>query len=196
MTIGAKIKFYRKTRNLTQAALASLTGIHLVSIAKYETDKMHPQPTQIAKISEALNVSATALGGVTTDILRMDTRGDLMGLLMLLYEASIIQVKGTRNPDGSIQKDTLQLKFAPMMSTFFDMCSLEHAHSLPDLLIHIKDSDVLDDFLLWDQVSYTKTKAVLSAQTLNDAFAVEQAAQQKDTVELTLHAIETPLDCT
>jgi transcriptional regulator with XRE-family HTH domain len=47
MTIGEKIRTIRATRNMTQAKLAELTGIHPVSIRKYETNKMQPQLPQI-----------------------------------------------------------------------------------------------------------------------------------------------------
>ena len=40
MTIGEKIKYCRKQIGITQDKLAELTGIHPVSIRKYETNKM------------------------------------------------------------------------------------------------------------------------------------------------------------
>ena len=36
MTIGEKIKYFRKRIGITQAKLAELSGIHPVSIRKYE----------------------------------------------------------------------------------------------------------------------------------------------------------------
>ncbi len=49
MTIGEKIKYCRKQIGITQDKLAELTGIHPVSIRKYETNKMQPQPPQLEK---------------------------------------------------------------------------------------------------------------------------------------------------
>lgn len=46
MTIGEKIKYLRKQKSVTHTELVQLTGIHQVSIAKYEKDKMIPQPEQ------------------------------------------------------------------------------------------------------------------------------------------------------
>ena len=54
MTIGEKIKYCRKQIGITQDKLAELTGIHPVSIRKYETNKMQPQPPQLEKIAAAL----------------------------------------------------------------------------------------------------------------------------------------------
>lgn len=42
MNIGERIKFCRKHRGMTQDRLAEETGIHPVSIRKYETGKMVP----------------------------------------------------------------------------------------------------------------------------------------------------------
>ena len=55
MTIGEKIKAYRKSQNMTAAELAEKSGIHPVSIRKYETGAMIPKPEQIKKIADALN---------------------------------------------------------------------------------------------------------------------------------------------
>ena len=56
MTIGEKIKYCRKQIGITQDKLAELTGIHPVSIRKYETNKMRPQPPQLEKIAAALEL--------------------------------------------------------------------------------------------------------------------------------------------
>lgn len=49
MTIGEKIRYCREQIGITQGKLAELTGIHPVSIRKYETNKMQPQPPQLEK---------------------------------------------------------------------------------------------------------------------------------------------------
>ena len=76
MTIGEKIKYCRKQIGITQDKLAELTGIHPVSIRKYETNKMQPQPPQLEKIAAALGVSYNALNGSDTAGLRLETVGD------------------------------------------------------------------------------------------------------------------------
>ena len=60
MTIGEKIKYFRTRIGITQAKLAELSGIHPVSIRKYETNKMVPQSPQIDRIAEALGISQSA----------------------------------------------------------------------------------------------------------------------------------------
>ena len=46
---------------MTQSQLAERTGIHPVSIRKYETNKTIPQPEQIRRIADVLCVSYTAI---------------------------------------------------------------------------------------------------------------------------------------
>ena len=60
-SIGEKIRFYRKKRGLTQKALAEKSGLHIVSIKKYETNRMQPQLPQIKKLAVALEVELTCL---------------------------------------------------------------------------------------------------------------------------------------
>ncbi|MFT9077900.1 helix-turn-helix domain-containing protein, partial [Ethanoligenens sp.] len=84
MTIGEKIRYFREQRGITQGRLAEVTGIHPVSIRKYETNKMQPQPPQIERIAAALCVSSNALTGLDNAGLRLETIGDLMGIIIIL----------------------------------------------------------------------------------------------------------------
>ena len=90
MTIGEKIRYFRTRIGITQGKLAELSGIHPVSIRKYETNKMTPQPPQIEKIAESLGVSSFALTGIENNI-RLETIGDFMGLLIMLCKTHIVK---------------------------------------------------------------------------------------------------------
>lgn len=192
MTLGEKIRYFRTKQGITQGQLAELSGVHPVSIRKYETSKVQPQPTQIEKIAAALNVSFTALHGVSNTYLRLETVGDLMGLLMVMYDSGIIQVKGKRNPDGSVSKDNCEIKFNPILPKFFDLFSNNNSNNLEDIIIGIKDSDILSDFLSWDKISYTYTKAVLSANE-SDVPMLEELLTHKNAIELELQSSVKPL---
>lgn len=72
MDIGERIKFCRKHRGMTQDRLAEETGIHPVSIRKYETGKMVPKPEQIERIAKALNVTYSAISGDYDVVFRSD----------------------------------------------------------------------------------------------------------------------------
>lgn len=56
MTLGEKIKFHRTRRGFTQKQLGEMTGIHEVSIRKYELDKNVPKYEHLVEISDALAV--------------------------------------------------------------------------------------------------------------------------------------------
>ena len=56
MTLGEKIKFHRTRRGITQMRLGEMTGIHEVSIRKYELDKNVPKHEHLVAISDALAV--------------------------------------------------------------------------------------------------------------------------------------------
>ena len=109
MTIGEKIRYFRKQLGITQDRLAEMTGIHPVSIRKYETNKMQPQPAQLERVAAALGVSYNAINGVDRAGLRLKTVGDLMGILIVLYNSGIIQIDGERGSDFFLKYDILFL---------------------------------------------------------------------------------------
>ena len=119
LTIGEKIKYFRTQRGLTQAQLAEYSGLHPVSVRKYETNKMQPQLPQIERIASALGVSVGAIAGTDTASIRYETEGDLMGLLISWYKAGILCIEGKRGENNVIDVDTAQLKFAPASADSF-----------------------------------------------------------------------------
>lgn len=195
MTIGEKIKYFRTKKGITQGTLAELADIHPVSIRKYETNKMQPQPAQLERVAAALGVSYNALNGVSNSGLRLETLGDFMGFLMVMYDAGIIQVKGKRNKDGSLVKDTVELKFSPALASLLELQDSKKNCSLEDVLIHIKHDDILADFLNWEKVSYSYTMSAVSAKE-SDLPALEELLMYKTGIELELQSSTKPLkDC-
>lgn len=63
MTIGERIRKKRKEIGLTQGQLAERSGIHPVSIRKYETNKMEPRISQIERLAGALECDPAYLAG-------------------------------------------------------------------------------------------------------------------------------------
>ena len=84
MDIGERIKFCRKHRGMTQDRLAEETGIHPVSIRKYETGKMVPKPEQIERIAKALNVTYSAISGDYDVVFPVGRFPEVISLLMML----------------------------------------------------------------------------------------------------------------
>lgn len=59
--LGQRIKFLRKSCNITQERLAEMINMDITSLSKIETGRNYPQPETIEKISKALNVDVSQL---------------------------------------------------------------------------------------------------------------------------------------
>ena len=193
MTVGEKIKYCRKQIGITQDKLAELTGIHPVSIRKYETNKMQPQPPQLEKIAAALGVSYNALNGNDNAGLRLKTVGDLMGILMVLCNSSIIQISGERGEDKMLKDETVSIQFNPILSSYLEFGyssrGKEHTLSLQDALLNINSYKVFNDLLKWEKMNYLYQSALKSAgDNPNEATqaAIDEIAEMKEKVELEL----------
>lgn len=193
MTIGEKIKYCRKQIGITQDKLAELTGIHPVSIRKYETNKMQPQPPQLEKIAAALDVSYNALNGSDTAGLRLETVGDLMGVLMVLCNSGILQISGEREEDNLLKEETVSIQFNPILSPYLEFGYITrgkaHTLSLQDILLNIKSYKVLNDLLKWEKMNFIYHSALKSAsENPNEATqaTIDEIAETKEKVELEL----------
>lgn len=61
MTIGEKIKKYRKERGLTQKRLAELSGLATGTIQQYELEKRQPRVNILQKIADMLDIDISEL---------------------------------------------------------------------------------------------------------------------------------------
>lgn len=59
----SRVKFYRMRAGLTQAELAALAGVNLVSLAHVEQGRLKPWPALRRRLAEALGVGETELFG-------------------------------------------------------------------------------------------------------------------------------------
>jgi transcriptional regulator with XRE-family HTH domain len=57
------LRTIRKARNMTQRDLAAASGIHEITISKYESGKVDPSITNTEKLANALNCSINDLIG-------------------------------------------------------------------------------------------------------------------------------------
>lgn len=201
MTIGEKIKYCRKQIGITQDKLAELTGIHPVSIRKYETNKMQPQPPQLEKIAAALCVSYKALNGSDTAGLRLETVGDLMGVLMVLCNSGILQITGERGEDKLLKDETISIQFNPILSSYLEFGYIsrgkEHTLSLQDALLNIRSYKVFNDLLKWEKMNFIYQSALKSVgKNPNEATqaAIDEIAETKEKVKLELQKSQMLLD--
>jgi transcriptional regulator with XRE-family HTH domain len=201
MTIGEKIKYYRTRLKMTQGSLAELSDIHPVSIRKYETNKMQPQPAQIERIAAALGVSYTALIGIDNAGLRLETVGDLMGVLMVLLGANVLQIAGEHNEDGTLEYDKAKIKFNPILMPFIEiLCPAgngEKKISLKDAILNVKDTQIFEDLVRWEKVN--RNYQSMAAKYKDDKSEAIQAAlsemlETKEKIELELQRSNVLLD--
>ena len=196
MTIGEKIKYFRTRIGITQAKLAEVSGIHPVSIRKYETNKMTPQAEQIDKISEALGVSSFAITGIENNI-RLETIGDFMGLMIMLIKAKIVSIAGERGENNEYRPETVSFKINPLITKFFKANTSNAEYNANDILYQLKQNNLLKDILHWEKINYgyekcaTKYSDTPDKETLN---ALNSLKEAKEAIEMELQRSSILLD--
>ena len=149
MTIGEKIRYFRKELNITQGQLAEMSGIHPVSIRKYETNKMAPKPPHIDKIAAALGVSSFALTGIEKNI-QLATIGNLIGIIIMLCKNDLITIVGERNEDGVITSSSASIEVNPSLLKFMSLSDNEKSLDADSLICKLNDQNILNDLLKWE----------------------------------------------
>ena len=182
MTIGEKIKYLRKQKGVTQTELAQLTGIHQVSIAKYEKDKMIPQPEQLRKIVDVLNVSPMIL--FDDGSFKLETRGDLMGLLFVLCKNRILVVNGKRDRSSALIPSTVTFEFSPLISKFFSV-------DVQNKFMFDPDTPLLLDLLKWEKNYHNYGKLFKKYSASDNEAELAALDELRDTIE----KIEIELQC-
>ena len=181
--------------------IGELTGIRPVSIRKYETNKMQPQPPQLEKIAAALGVSYNALNGSDTAGLRLETVGDLMGVLMVLCNSGILQISGERGEDKMLKDNTVSIHLNLVLSSYLEIGyttrGKAHTLSLQDVLLNIRSYKVFNDLLKWEKMNYIYQSVLESAgDNPNEATqaAIDEITETKEKVELELQRSQMLLD--
>ena len=196
MTIGEKIKYFRSRIGITQAKLAELSGIHPVSIRKYETNKMIPQAAQIDRLAEALGVSSFALAGFENNI-RLETVGDFMGLMIMLIKTKIVSINGAREENGMINADTAEFVINPFITNFFAAKADKTDLSANTLLYYLKNDSILSDILKWERINHRYEKCAAEICDTSDKELInilEELKERKEVVELELQHSNVLLD--
>lgn len=200
MTVGEKIKYCRKQLGITQEKLAERTGIHHVSIRKYEINKMQPQPAQLERIADALGVSYHALNGIDHAGMRLQTVGDLMGLLMVLCHGGILQITGERGePDNPhrLREDTVSIRLNPVLAPYFSIGGGKGELPLESALLRVKSKQIMGQLLDWEKIDFLYRRSVTAAgEHPNEATraALEDLAEMKEKIELELQKSQIRLD--
>lgn len=156
-TIGERIRFFRGSRFMTQADLARESGIHPVSIRRYETNKMSPYDEQISKLAKVLDVSTVALAGIPTEPIYTGTDGSFVSLLMVMHQTGLLTMRGERGDDNKIKVETLSFCWADYFKNRFKVCHNQRGSQelvpLESMQIKLPD-EILDQLLSWEKALY------------------------------------------
>lgn len=142
MTLGEKIKFHRTMKGLTQKQLGDMTGIHEVSIRKYESNKIAPKKAQLEKISQCLGVPFNTF--IDTHI---STDSDVLPLLFAIDEVFEVEIT-------SDDSKTFKMNFKEPMLNYF----LRDWQSMKQLLSVGGVSE--DDYEMWKKMRSIYTKVI------------------------------------
>lgn len=202
MTIGDKIRYFREKRGITQKRLAELTGIHPVSIRKYETNKMQPQLAQIEKLADALGISFNALSGFDNTGLHLETVGDLMSLIIMLFNSQVITFTGERDENDLLKSDTISVQINPILSSWIkvevsDSINKRNPVKLCDIQFKICSTKIFSDLLKWEQINYQYNKNIKIYGNNHDQSIktlLEKWKFEKEVIELELQSSSVYLD--
>lgn len=164
MTVGEKIKYRRKTIGITQNRLAELTGIHPVSIRKYETDKMVPGPEQLNRIADALAISYNALADSDNNLFRLETEGDVTGLLITLCKEGVIDLIGEHDESDHITNASLRIvipeKLAKLFQIEYSEADIITEKEASRISIKVASRFIQDSLIKWEYNKFLYNKAL------------------------------------
>jgi transcriptional regulator with XRE-family HTH domain len=112
MEVGQRIRIYRKTRGLSQTALADQLGVTFQQVQKYENGKNRIGAGRLTRIAQVLDVPVATLLGVS-DITKIKSskRGkDSSPLELLTVSGALPLLRGyERINDGKIRRSIRDL---------------------------------------------------------------------------------------
>lgn len=145
MCTSKKLKILRQIRNITQSQLSDLTGIHLVSIKKYETDKMKPE-RHIRELSDGLNISKICLcDSYMQKIYRLKTVGDIYAIIISLIKQEILILQGQKDCNDKLLAKSIKLSFNSIISNFISNTSKKN--------IQIDNLEFLINLSTWEYLN-------------------------------------------
>lgn len=187
MTIGEKIKYVRKLYHMSSAELAERTGIHPVSIRKYESNKMVPQSAQIERLAAAFHLSPAIFSGLTDMRFDYQFSGDCLGMLIMLYTSGTLMINGERNEKNVLKKETVKFTASPLLKKFLQFSEKDKALPFEDVNVMIKDNDTLDRFIFWEFMYNRRDElydAYMEEETRKNEEAYNQICNDYDEIEM------------
>lgn len=187
MTIGEKIKYIRKLYHMSSVELAERTGLHPVSIRKYESNKMIPQPAQIERLAAAFHISPAIFSKLTDLQFDYQYSGDCLCMLIMFYTSGALTINGERDEKNILKKETVRFSISPLLYEFFQLSEKDKLLSFNDISIFINDSNALDSFIFWEFMYNRRDElyeAYVKEETTENADAYHQICNDYDEIEL------------
>ena len=137
ISIGEKIKTYRKLNNMTQEDLSKESDLYVSTIKKYETGERKPKPDQLQKIADAFGVSVT----VFLDF-NINTISDVLSLIIKLDEQAPLKISSDTDKDDNYIPESIQISFDDQ-NINKSICSyLEYKRQLASILHPETDTSI------------------------------------------------------
>ena len=133
MEIADRIKLLREAYDITSNDLAKITGIHPVSIRKYETNKMVPGIEVIDKMCEALRLPRMVFEGIPKQYTDYTYEGDYYQLLFMLIATGTVNIEGFFN--GNDEEDT-HFSINPKLAQYVQIKNGDEIIPLENITIH------------------------------------------------------------
>lgn len=104
MTVGEKIKEFRKEKGLTQKELSKMADIPLPTLQKYETGKFNPKVEAVKKIAAALDIPLLRFANVAGVAISELPENDRKLYVSLAEEAFKDKGKNISNAEARIKR--------------------------------------------------------------------------------------------
>lgn len=132
MTVGDRIKKIRELFQITSNEFADLTGIHPVTIRKYETNKMKPSNEHIEKMCESLHLPRMIFEGIPEQYTNYNYTGDFFQQLFLMLNNNTL----TFHSKNDTQTEHITLN--PLLDNYLTLTINGSEVALNDVNIQLK----------------------------------------------------------
>ena len=197
MTIGERIRYYRKSADMTQRELAAASGIHYVSICNYESGKMTPRDDQLRKIATALGISYSILNDLESETKSFRTLGNLFELLLSLHKSGVMTLSGDRDENGVIIRNTVRFTTSDTLFAYFRLLypDVKGSLDLSKITLQLQNDFVLSKMIEWESlyntISNLEGKSKLSRK---EKTCLDQAKKDIGLLEINLTSYKISLD--
>lgn len=180
-----RLRYYRTRAKLTLEQLAEKSDISAMTIRRIENGEAKLTPKYLHMLTHALNISPFAITRCIDDI-RMETVGDLMGVLVVFLRAHILVIDGNRSWESDFPPETVRLKLNPDAAKLFTFNINGRLIDSEEGAICIRSKAMIRDLLIWEKTEY-KLKQVLEECKNSRS---KKLLQKRDDIIETINTLE------